>query len=59
MRHLSSADTNEPTYSHRSGANATGCHHEIELSETYLNLRQNSVLGESQTHSTWGAKPMY
>jgi hypothetical protein len=51
MRHMSSANnTSEPTYSHRSGASATGCRHEIELNDRYLDLRQNPVLGESQTH---------
>ena len=30
----------------RSGANATGCRHEIMLGERYLDLHQNPVLGE-------------
>ena len=33
---------------YRSGASATGCRHEVELGERYLNLRQNPVLGEAQ-----------
>jgi len=33
---------------YRSGASATGCRHEVELGERYLDLRQNPVLGEAQ-----------
>jgi len=36
--------SNFPFY--RSGASATGCRHEVELGEHYLDLRQNPVLGE-------------
>ena len=33
---------------YRSGANATGCRHQVAQGERYLDLRQNPVLGESR-----------
>lgn len=33
---------------YRSGASATGCRHQVVLGERYLDLRQNSVLGEAR-----------
>ena len=33
---------------YRSGANATGCRHQVAQGERYLDLRQNPVLGEAR-----------
>ena len=42
---------------HRSGASATGCRHEVELGERYLDLRQNPVLGEARFQPTANGAP--
>ena len=42
---------------YRSGASATGCRHEVDLAERYLDLRQNPVLGEARFQPTANGTP--